>query len=789
MLDKQDTPQINNSSLDIKNELLKYISNWRWFLLSTFLTLLIAFIYLRYADKTYNVNTSILIKEDNKSDLSNQLSAFSELGFGGSKNNIENEIEILKSRTLAEKVIDSLKINYTYFSEGNVKTTEVYLNTPFTLNFSPLKQYSQEDYSFVLENIANNSFTLSLNEKKIGNFKINVPIKTEFGTITISKNKSYVANLDKEGKKETVSKVIVKYAPISLVAQNLIKNTNITPTSKTSSVLNLGINSSVPEKAVDYLNTLVSFYNIQGIADKRFISQHTSDFISNRLNIIAEELGDVEKNVEGYKNSNSLTDIETEVKLFLENLSAYERSVIENETEINVTNDLINHLRRSKSDDLVPNILLNSNAAVNSGIDELNKLILEKQRILTGSTAENPTVIKIESQISSSRNNIVSTLRSSLGSLKIIKNDLKRQENEMQSKLSQVPRQEREFRIIDRQQKVKEALYLFLLQKREETNITLAATELNAKVIDKAILPNTPVSPKSLIIVLAALALGLIIPFVIIYITNLLDNKIKTRLDLEGKTPIPFLGDVPSSESSNQIMELNSRSSAAEAIRIVRTNLEFMISDLPKEACKVIFSTSTFPGEGKTFISANIAATIALSSKKTLLIGMDIRNPKLNEYLNIPSVGITNFLSNKEAKISDYIVNIPNYESFDVLPAGTIPPNPAELLMSNKMETMFAELRSQYDYIIVDTAPISLVTDTLLIAKYADAFIYVIRSGKLDKQLLNIPETLYKENKLPRMSILLNDTDSTKGYGYGYGYGVDKEVKSIPIWKKILGIK
>lgn len=787
MLENQEINQEENLNIDIKSELIKYLSHWRWFLISVFITLAIAFIYLKFADKIYTVETSVLIKEDNKSDLSNQLSAFTDLGLGGSKNNIENEIEVLKSRTLTIKVIDSLKLNYSYFVKENIKEVEIYKNTPLFLEFTPINNNNTEIFNFNVEKISNTGFQLSINDKKIGDYKFDNTIKTKFGDLKIVKNNNYIPNVKFEDNNH--EEIMVKYQPSSSLAENYRSQTKVSPTSKTSSVLNLSINSNIPAKTVDYLNTLVSFYNLQGIIDKRFISQNTSDFISNRLNIIAEELGDVEKDVEGYKNSNSLTDIQTEVKLFLENLSTYERSVIENETEIKVTNDLISHLRKSNADDLVPNILINSNNSINSGIDELNKLILERQRLLTSSTLENPSVIKIDGQISSTKTNITTSLRNSLGSLKIIQNDLKRQEVEMQSKLSQVPRQEREFRIIDRQQKVKEALYLFLLQKREETNITLAATELNAKVIDEAVVPSNPVSPKSIIILLAAIVLGTLIPFVIIYITNLLDTKIKTRLDLEGKTHIPFLGDVPSSESSEQIMELNSRSSAAEAIRIIRTNLEFMISDLPKEQCKVIFNTSTFPGEGKTFISANIAATIALSSKKTLLIGMDIRNPKLSEYVNVPKIGLTNYLSNKDAEISDYIVNIPNYESFDVLPAGTIPPNPAELLMGTKVEKMFEELKTKYDYIIVDTAPVSLVTDTLLIAKYADTFIYVIRSGKLDRKLLAIPESLYRENKLPRMSILLNDTDSTKGYGYGYGYGVEHEIKKLPVWKKILGVK
>jgi capsular exopolysaccharide synthesis family protein len=264
---------------------------------------------------------------------------------------------------------------------------------------------------------------------------------------------------------------------------------------------------------------------------------------------------------------------------------------------------------------------------------------------------------------------------------------------------------------------------------------------------------------------------------------DLLDTKIKSRLDLDGKTLIPFIGDVPTSDSPSEIIKSESRTSSAEALRIIRTNLEFMVSKVANDRAKTIFLTSTFPKEGKTFVSVNLAATFALSGKRVLLIGMDIRNPKLDEYLVLPDYGVTNYLSSNDLKIEDLVVKQNGFENFFVIPAGIIPPNPAELLMSKKVDTFFETLKEQFDYIIVDTAPVSLVTDTLLIAKHADCFIYVARANFLEKRMLNIPNGLFKERKLPNMCMLLNDTDSTKGYGYGYGYGV--AVKKLPWYKKL----
>ena len=352
----------------------------------------------------------------------------------------------------------------------------------------------------------------------------------------------------------------------------------------------------------------------------------------------------------------------------------------------------------------------------------------------------------------------------------------------MQEKLSQVPRQEREFRMIDRQQKVK-ALYLFYF-KREETNITLAATDSNAKVIDKAIPTTNPVAPKAMIILLAALVIGALIPFIYIYVQNLLDTKIKNRFDITDNSNIPFLGDIPTSESSSQLMELSSRSSAAEAIRIVRTNLDFILSEKAEDECKVIFLTSTVSGEGKTFVSANLAATFSLSGKKVLLVGLDLRNPKLYEYLKVNPLGISNYITSNNKPLQSFIHHVEGYANLDVLSSGSIPPNPTEILMSKKIKEIFEELKNQYDYIIVDTAPVSLVTDTLLISKYADATIYVVRANRIDKEMLRIPNELYKENKLNKLTLVLNDSDVTKGYGYGYGYGYGNKIAEKPFWKK-----
>src|SRR5690554_314012 len=768
-------------NINIKEEILKYIIHWRWFLLSGLLALIIAFIYLRYAENKYQTQTTILIKDDKSQN--NQLMAFSEFDLFGGGKVLDNEIEVLKSRTLSEITVDSLDLNISYYNESNIKKTEIYQVSPIKVididghnrdNFSP--QYFSLDFT-------DNGFKIkSENNGSLGEYQFGEVIKNDSLSFKVVMNLNATESLNNQ----EFGTVGFRIEPQKNTVNFLRNNLSIEPASKNSSVLKLSITLPNSAKGADFLNHLVAIYNEQSIFEKRLVSKATADFISNRLDIIAEELGDVEKDVEHYKNVNNIADLETEVRLSLEKLNEFQKSVIDNEVQIKITQDLINYLKSSDTFDLIPANYAQGNIVV----DEINKAIIERNKLLNtprGATRENQVIVQLESQISTLKEAVHSSLSQELSSLKITRNDLRQKESEINTQIAQTPKREREFRIIDRQQKVKEALYLYLLQKREETNITMAATELNAKVIDVAIPSTKAVSPKKPIILLAALILGLLIPFVVIYLINLLDTKIKTRLDIEGKTPIPFIGDIPSSETPGQLIATNSRTSSAEAIRIIRTNLEFMLHHQEGKS-KTIFLTSTFSGEGKTFISANLAATIALSGKKIILVGTDLRNPKIADYIPTPNRGVSNYLSNTDIQIGDFITKVDNFDNFYVLPAGIVPPNPAELLMSSRVDNMFTYLKENFDYIIVDTAPVSLVTDTLLIAHHADSFVYVIRANKLDKKMLEIPEGLHRDKKLPNMSILLNDTDSTKGYGYGYGYG--KNIKDErPIWKKILGIK
>jgi len=781
------------NDLDLKASLVKYLIHWKWFALGVGVCLVLAFLYLRYTVPQYQASTTILVKDEKKGGMLSELSAFADMGIAGAMtSNVDNEIEILKSKTLVESTVKKLNLTVGIFAKGKIRDVELYQETsPIAVtlirpenSFYANKRSSYPELTYTALTSDTFELKMELLEKKAENktitkkFHYGELIPTKYGQLVITKSKGSTNSFEDDSKQ-----IRIVISPLKNVVKSFKGRLEVAPLSKTSSVVEITFKDPVAKKAEEFLDNLILIYNDNAASDKNFIAKNTSEFINNRLGIITEELDGVEKNVQSFKTSNKVTDIESEAKLYVEGSDAYDKKRVETEIQLNMISSMLNFLKKSNNSDLLPaNIISTSQGEASTLIDSYNKVVLERNRILKSATTENPSVIRLDAQIASIKSSVTASLLRMQSNLTIQKNDLKRSEGLLGDKIGKIPVQERQFRVIARQQKVKEELYLYLLQKREETAISLSATEPNARVIDAGEADELPVSPKRKIVYLAALLLGLLIPFSIIYVMDLLDTKIKSKLDLDGKTMIPFIGDVPSSDSPSEIMQSDSRSSSAEALRIIRTNLEFLISKPDENSAKTIFLTSTFPKEGKTFVSSNLAATFALYDKKVLLIGMDLRNPRLEEYFTLPNRGVSNYLSSKDLKLEDLLVKQKGYDNFYILPSGVIPPNPAELLVRDKVNDLFKTLKEQFDYIIVDTAPVSLVTDTLLIAKHADCFIYVARARFLEKRLLSIPNSLYKENKLPNMCLLLNDTDSQKGYGYGsygygYGYGVPVEKK------------
>ena len=735
-----------------------YIIQWKWFLLSVFICLSLAFIYIRYyTAPSYQANTTIMLR-DEKGTINPELSTLSEIGLLGKiNNNVNNEIEILKSRTLFEKTVKNLNLNLTLLVRGKILDTELFVNPPIIVNFSNVKNsfytssfvlnfLEQNSNSFILKNENNNlnSIILLTSKKK---FRYGELIKTKYGYLTINKSKD--RNLSFKREKRTISIVV---SPLDQVVTSFRNRIKILPSITAGGFVNISIIDPIISKAEIFLNKYIEIYNQDAINQKNVIIEKSSDFISKRLKLVTQELDGVEQNVESFKRTNNVLDVESESSRLSQESNEYGRKLDDIDVQLELIPSVIDYIKKSSNSDLLPNNIISGQSDISSFINAYNQLINDRNRILKSATVTNPAVIKLEQQINLVKQNLTSSLNRFQTSLRDQKSSLKEDEVNLDEKLIKIPVMERQFKVISRQQKVKEGLYLYLLQKREESAVYLSATISNARIIDKPKALMIPVSPNKNTIYLAVLLLGLLFPLSIFYLKDLLDNKIKSRFDIQDKTKIPFVGDLPKSDTPNEIMKSESRSSSAEALRIISTNLQFMLSNVIDGQAKTIFLTSTFPKEGKTFVSLNLAATFALTGKKVLLMSMDIRNPKLEEYILLPDDrGITNYLSSKDVKIEDLILKQDGFKNFDILPSGIIPPNPAELLMGEKVENLFKSLKLQYDYIIVDTPPVSLVTDTLLLAKYADCFVYLVRANFLEKGLLNIPNTLYKENKLPNM--------------------------------------
>lgn len=764
-------------SFNLKEELEVYLRHWRWFVLGVVVFVTAAFLYLRYAIPQYKAVATMLVQDERKGGLASELSAFSDLGLlANVKSNVDNEIEVIKSRRLIASAIRDLSLDVSYFSIGRVKSEELYTNSPVQVVFSTLSpEFESQVFSFELSSAKGNRFSLLTSEgDSLGTFTFGTPITFEGSTFVV---------LPRDA--ERISKgfrLLVQVTPVATLVERFKSRLAVVTFGKNTSVIELSLVDPVRAKAEDFLNRLIQNYNADAVADKKYVAENTSAFIDERLGIISEELKDVESDVETFKKQNQVTDIISEAGLFLENASEFEKKSLELATQSKIVSSLLDYVAKDTLNDLIPANVLPVEEGASQLIGEYNQLVLQRNKLLSSAGTKNKVIVQLDTKIQSLKQTVTASLIQLQSSLAIKNRDVARQKAVLGGKIAQIPTQEKLFRDIDRKQNIKEALYLYLLQKREETAISLAVTAPNAKVIDSAMASKQPVSPKRPIIYLGSFVLGLLLPFSILYVRRLLDTKVKSRLDIERATTMPFLGDVPHAEDTSDLAA-TSRTSTAEALRIVRTNLEFLLNEVPSGVAKTLFITSTFPKEGKTFISVNLASTIALSDKKVLLVGMDIRNPKLDEYLPVSSEGVTTLLTSREPLlVSDFITPVAGFTNFDVLPAGVVPPNPAELLMGKRVGELFETLQKSYDYIIVDTAPVSLVTDTMLISKFADAFVYVVRANTLDKRMLTLPERLYQEKKLPNLSVLLNDSDVVKGYGYGYGYGVEVEKKSF--WKR-----
>lgn len=555
------------------------------------------------------------------------------------------------------------------------------------------------------------------------------------------------------------------------VAKGYASSLSIAPTSKTTSVVVISLKNTNPRRGRDFINKLLEMYNINANNDKNEVAQKTAEFIDARIGIISKELGSTEQDLENFKRTAGITDLSSEAQIALTGNAEYEKKRVENQTQINLIVDLQKYLQGSEYEVLPANVGLQDGGLVGA-ISRYNEILIERNRLLRTSTESNPAIVNLNTSIRAMRSNVQATLDATLKGLQITKADLDREASRYSRRISDAPTQERQFVSIARQQEIKAGLYLMLLQKREENAITLAATANNAQIIDAAIADDNPVSPKRMMVYLVALFFGMGIPVGIIYLIGLTKFKIEGRADIEKLTSLPVVGDIPlADEKSGSIAVFENKNNLmSETFRNVRTNLQFMLEN----GKNVILVTSTISGEGKSFVSSNLAISLSLLGKKVVIVGLDIRKPGLNKVFNIPQKdhGITQFLTNPSMNLMDLVQPSDINRNLFILPGGAVPPNPTELLARDGLEKAIETLKTNFDYVILDTAPVGMVTDTLLIGRTADLSVYVCRADYTRKAEFTLVNELSENKKLPNLCVAINGLDlQKKKYGYYYGYG------------------
>jgi tyrosine-protein kinase Etk/Wzc len=763
---------------DLKRILQQYSRFWYLFVLGASIGLGLAFLYLKYyAVPQYMTYGTMLIKDDKSGQNLSNADAFADLSTFKSSRNIDNEIEILKSASIMDRVVKELDLFTSYYVEGKIIDKEIYgegLSIKVVRNSIDSTAAGR---SFIIYLKSGNSFDLKDETGAVSSHSFGQQIKMPYGSFTITGKSSSAA----VGKK-----IIVRFQNIHQVADHYNKAVSVLPVSKGASVLNITLVDPIAERAKNVVNKLMDVYNKEAVEDKKLVGVSTLKFLDDRLSFLTNELSSVEKGVERYKSSNGLTDITTQATDFTSQATDYNKQLSEWAIQIDVLESLEAYLKKNSGQySMVPSTLGIQDATLVTLIGKFNELQAERERRLQTTAPTSVLIQNINEQLANLQANILENLRNIKGGLQITSNNLKKTSGQFQSRIRSVPGMERELLEIKRQQSIKQNIYAYLLQKREETALSLAATTSVARVLDYAKGGDYPISPNRQMIYLIALLTGLALPFAAISLANMLNNKVQTQQDVTSVVGAPIIGEIAhNSKKESIVVTRGNRSPIAEMFQLVRTNLHFAVAGLDKV---VLLMTSSTSGEGKTFLSINIAASLVATGKRVIILDLDLREPKIAANLGLPAErGMADYLVSDSMLISEIIRPVEKVPGLFAITAGPVPHNPAELIMSPKFSNLIQELKEDFDYIIIDSAPVGLVSDAYTLSTLADLTVYVVRYNYTFKAQLNILKNSLKNKTLTRPVVLLNDAKEANGgtYGYGYGYGYDKKGTGT---KKLVG--
>lgn len=767
----ESSTQNNSNELISLPDLVKtVVKHWYLFVISVICCVALAFAYAKITKDEYTVCANVMIRTD-MSSTGNMAGAFmQQFGLGnlmGQGVSVDDELHVISSHSLLREAALKMGLNKTRIYKENFFNRETQYKDFAIDVIDPTMQCDTLSTTLVFKIKVDEEGKADIKVKKrfhtLANIKdatLPAEVSTIYGNYIVTTTPDYVAG--------EAYNYTIRVCSFDAAAENVGKNVDIYIPDKLSNLITLSMQTAYIDYGKELLNTLTDLYNKRGIKEKNIEAINTAQFIDERLALIAHELDSAERKVEKYKQDNKLSDLEIEAKIILEQDGEFQATLLETETTAKIleyTLDFISQPENRYS--LIP-FSSGLDKGASDALTAYNELALKRLNLSNTAKAGSPALKILEEQIDASRQNVISTVKTALESTNIALKDLRDKEAKFYDRIRTMPTQEREFISIFRQKAIKEELYIFLLQKQEENALTLAMASPKGQIVDEAYNFVEPVSLSTTMKLAIGFLIGLILPAIYLYLRAIFQTKFSTKEEVERMTRIPILGELCTHHGSNNIVvHEGDNSSISELFRLLRTNLQFMLTG---KKDKVVLLTSSVSGEGKSFVSVNLAIALSLLKKRVLIIGLDIRNPRLSEYLNVSSrFGITNYLASEEVEIDQIIVPSNINPLLDIITAGPVPPNPAELILSNRLDALFDELRNRYDYIIVDSAPVAMVSDTFSLMRIADAVIYVCRANYTQREYIRYCNNLVTDGRLRNVSLVVNATNSSQGYGYGVG--------------------